>query len=96
MADEQIAEMLAENGYLGARRLPDGSVAVLIPLMFTLAVGLGATPSSSFTTRRFCFEDPQQALNEFNRVTSKDQILEGWIASRGLEIPENGYGPEDD
>ena len=87
MTDAQIELMMSENpSYLRARRLDDGSVAVLASLMYTMAICLGVSENSSFTTRRFCYDDFALVGPVFDSLKSDLDIPDGWVASRGLPL----------
>lgn len=76
--------LLQENGkyYVAYRVLPDGSLALLVDLMFTRAICLGVTELSPFTTNRYCYSDRQLATELFQKLQSEDDILEGYTATR--------------
>lgn len=60
-AEALVAELRAQ--YRDARVLPDGSVALLVDLVFTRAIALGATWDGY--GRRFCFQDKALADQRF-------------------------------
>lgn len=81
--ERQQAEALAaylRTMYRDARVLPDGSVAVLVDLIYTRAIGLGANAMSFHT--RFCFKDRALADQRFAELQSEDDVPEGFIATR--------------
>lgn len=77
--DPLLAE-LAEQ-YPLVKRLDDGSIAAVCPLMFTTSVLLGCTRFGY--ERRFCFEGWPLALEAFGKLKTEDDELTGFIASRG-------------
>jgi len=79
---EEIAKSIKdENGYLDARVLPDGSIALLVELAFTRAICLGADEVCPYT-QRFCFKDRELATQRFAELQSEDDIPAGYIARR--------------
>lgn len=81
IAEQVVAETRANNPEaIEVRALPDGSVAILIDLMFTRAICLGATAWGYST--RFCFEDRERATAAFATLQSEDEVPLGWIARR--------------
>ena len=75
-----LDEIKESGGYLDVKRLPDGSIAGIGELMFTRAIYLGMDRIG--WSRRFCFEDRDRAVIEFNKLKSKDDLPQGWIARR--------------
>ncbi|MFG8364960.1 hypothetical protein ACEOSU_19735 [Pseudomonas aeruginosa] len=69
--------------FVGAKRLPDGTYAGVLPLMFTYAICLGVTYEQAYQ-RRFCYEDTPTCLHEYNKLTSFEDEPEGWVARRPL------------
>lgn len=79
---EQVADDVRQaNPRAQVRVLPDGSVAMLIDLIFTRAVCLGCT--SWGWSRRFCFEDRDRATQVFAELVSEDDEPTGCTAFRG-------------
>lgn len=88
--DRELAEREAEiirrenadfSEYLEVKVLEDNSIAILMNLMFTRAICLGATRETAYT-RRFCFEDRQLASKLFETLKSEDDELVGYTARR--------------
>ena len=85
MTPDELAARIKDWGeYDAVRVLPDGSIAALGRLMFTHAVHLGCDPCG--WARRFCFEDPAKAREQFEQLQTEDDELVGWVARR----PEHG------
>lgn len=85
-ADQQdeLTEWLCseEGGFLGAKRLPDGTYAGVLQLAFTVAVCLGVS-RNTVATKRFCFEHPiTNCLYAYERITSIKDTPTGWVSSR--------------
>lgn len=83
---EQEAEIIRKENaefpdYLEVKVLPDNSIAILMELMYTRAICLGASRYTAFT-RRFCFEDRAKASELFKTLQSEDDELEGYTARR--------------
>ncbi len=79
--DEFTAWLVDSQGFIGAKRLPDGGYVALQRLLFTLAICVGVTPHVSYT-RRYCFADATICLHEYERIESLDAEPEGWVARR--------------
>lgn len=79
--DEFTKKMRDELGYVGAKRLSDGTYIGLQPLMFTLAICMGVNRYSAYT-RRYCYESGPDCLTAYQNITSKDDVPTGWIAKR--------------
>lgn len=75
--------LLEESGgsYLRYRVLDDGSLAILCRLAFTKAIMVGVTDIDPYE-RRYCFEDFALAEAEFEALTHKGHIPNGFIATR--------------
>lgn len=72
---------------LGARVLPDGSIAVLCDLLTTRSVILGCTHYGY--GRRFCFEDRELAVRRFHELQSEDDVSRGEAGKKkGPEGPQ--------
>lgn len=69
--------------FVGAKRLPDGSYAGVLPLLFTYAICLGVTYSAAYK-KRFCFDDTPVCLHEYRKLESFDDEPEGWVARRPM------------
>lgn len=69
--------------FVGAKRLPDGTYAGVLPLMFTYAICLGVTYEAAYQ-KRFCFEDTPVCLHEYSKLTSFNDEPSGWVARRPL------------
>ena len=79
--DDFTRRMIAELGYIGAKRLQDGRYAGLQRLMFTIAICLDVTEASPYR-RRYCYEDAADALANFAAIKSLDASPWGYVASR--------------
>lgn len=91
--DDFTAWMVREAGFRGAKRMPDGNYAGIMRLAFTNAICLGVTPSDTFTFR-FCYEDSTQCLSEYQRASSINDQLEGWVARRPVVQSDYDFNPE--
>lgn len=81
--DEFTAWLVETQGFIGAKRLPDGGYVALQRLLFTLAICVGPTYDASYT-RRYCYADASICLHEYERITSMDAEPEGWVARRPM------------
>lgn len=72
-----------EARFVGAKRLPDGTYAGLLPLLFTYAICLGVTYQAAYQ-KRFCYDDTTACLNEYRKLSSFNDEPEGWVARRPL------------
>lgn len=66
--------------YQHVRMLEDGTIVGLGKLMFTTAIYMDMDEWGY--GRRFCFESPQQAMSELQRLQCGDDEPTGWIAKR--------------
>jgi len=83
IAPDGEAELFAwlEDQYpLGVRRLADGSIACLQPLLTTTSVVLGVDRWG--WARRFCFASPLRARAVFDALESEDDEPAGYVARR--------------
>jgi hypothetical protein len=80
---DEITEYLLgpDCGFVGAKRLEDGSYAVVQRLFATAAIGLGVEQNGMFSTR-YCFEDLHACLSAWDELKSCKDEPEGWIARR--------------
>lgn len=67
--------------FVGAKCLPDGSYAGVLPLMFTHAICLGVSYESSYQ-KRFCYEDFAVCMHEYSMLQSRNDEPEGWVGRR--------------
>lgn len=79
-AHELAIQLKADNDYVDAKVLPDGSVACLVDLIFTRAIILGCTKNE--WSRRFCFEDRSLATLRYEELQSEDDEPQGYVARR--------------
>ena len=86
MLTRDFESFLKDNGYQHIRELDDGSVAALLPLLFTTSICVDLTWDS--WSSRYCFADPGKALDELSKMKSVDDVPSGFKARRGRE-PEN-------
>lgn len=75
-----VAARASNPQAIEVRALPDGSVAMLVDLMYTRAICLGATAWGY--SSRFCFEDRERATAAFATLQTEDDVPVGWIARR--------------
>lgn len=86
--DDMTAILLGpECGYVGAKKLDDGSYAVVQRLYATAAIGLGVD-CFGMISNRYCFEDLHACLSAWEGLKSRNDEPEGWIARRP-ERPED-------
>ena len=71
----------SEGSYLRYRVLDDGSLAIFCRLAFTKAIMVGVTYQEPYE-RRYCFEDFALAEAEFEALTHKGHVPNGFIATR--------------
>lgn len=80
MPGEMTKEQVEAEGYENVRQLPDGTWAGTVKLIFTRAICTGITHNSY--AYRWCFEDPQRAISELEKLQSMDDVPAGWVARR--------------
>jgi hypothetical protein len=86
--DDLTAMLLGPDcGFVGAKRLDDGSYAVVQRLFSTAAIGLGVDCFGMFSNR-YCFQNLQDCLSAWEELKTRDDEPEGWIARRP-ERPED-------
>lgn len=73
--------MRGEASFIGAKRLPDGTYAGVMSLLFTHAICLGVTPMLAYR-KRYCYEDASACLHEYEQLQAFDDEPEGWVARR--------------
>lgn len=73
----------SEARFVGAKRLPDGTYAGVLPLMFTYAICLGVTYEAAYQ-KRFCYDDTPVCLHEYSQLGSFSDEPAGWVARRPL------------
>lgn len=83
---EELDALVAENGYISGRFMEDGNVALLVRLVTTVAVCVGADKSVQFQ-RRYCYRDFVEAMGQYQELKSINDEPTGWIARRP-ECPE--------
>lgn len=80
--DEFTAWMLTKDGgFVGAKKLPDGTYAGVVKLAFTDGICLDIT-QGGFCGRRFCYDHLGDCLVAFDKIVSKHDDPIGWVASR--------------
>lgn len=82
LTSKELDQFCVDNGYRAMRRLPDGSWAILMDLIFTRAICLGADQINAYK-RRYCFENRAWADREFSLLESETDEPEGYTAKRG-------------
>lgn len=70
-----------DYGFVGAKRLDDGTYVGLQRLITTLAICIGIGPYTSYT-KRYCFDDISVCLAEYEKIETPDYVPEGWVARR--------------
>ena len=97
--DEEIQTFMDEQRLQHWRKLPDGEVVCLQPLMFTLSVCCGVTPHTMYKYR-WCFEDPKEAVHFFKTIQEYDEVPERKTSLKGhryltaplyMEIDQHGF-----
>lgn len=86
--DAFTEKLRTEYGYLGAKRLEDGSYVAANRLMFTVAIYVGVDPLSF--KRRYCFEDFSEFLANYEGLRSINTPVSGYIATR--PVPDGATG----
>lgn len=84
--DDMTATLLG-SGFVGAKKLDDGSYAVVQRLYATAAIGLGVDCLGTIKNR-YCFEDLHACLSAWEELKTRNDEPEGWIARRP-ERPED-------
>lgn len=79
--DAFTQRMRQELGFIGAKRLEDGTYVGLQPLLFTLAICVGVTEQAAYQ-RRYCYEDASEAIGNYERMNSRDFTPSGYVATR--------------
>jgi hypothetical protein len=67
--------------FVGAKRLPDGTYAGVLALMYTYAICLGVTRETAYQ-KRFCYTDTATCLHEYSQLSSINDEPAGWVARR--------------
>lgn len=70
-----------DAGFVGAKRLPDGTYAGVLPLLHTHAICLGVS-HTEFYRKRFCYADTPVCLHEFGKLATIHDEPVGWVARR--------------
>lgn len=83
--DPELAAFLRENGFHTLRKLPDGTYAGLLTLLFTTAIHTGL--SWGGWAYRYCYEDPKRAVLELYKLSEMDEAPAGYVARRGGAAP---------
>lgn len=78
--DAFTAWLCEEAGYVGAKRLDDGTYLAVLRLITTLALCFNCDRVGF--ERRYCFADGSQAIAEYMAATTNDYTPQGWIAKR--------------
>lgn len=84
--DDFTSKMLdkEKGGYIGAKRLPDGSYAGIVRLAFTEAICMGVDPQLMGCNKRYCYELSSNfdMLLAFHNLQAETDTPTGWISSR--------------
>ncbi len=89
LTPEQVDKAIAEfktHGYFYVRHLPDDSFAGLSKLIYTTAIHTGLNDTGYES--RFCFNDPDKAREEIDKLVSADSVPSGNIAQRVFQKRE--------
>lgn len=82
MQDDFTRELLQEDfGFIGAKRLEDGTYVGLIRLYSTVAICIGVDRYSAYR-RRYCYKDLGACLAAYKALQTGDDVPKGWIARR--------------
>jgi hypothetical protein len=78
------------GAYIGAKKLPDGTYAGVMKLMFTEAICLGVTRDCP-AEKRYCYSPGNFAdmLIAFHKLKSFDDEPAGWISARPKPFPQD-------
>jgi hypothetical protein len=68
------------NEYLRWRQLTDGTYVAMIKLLFTVAIVIDVDEFGF--AKRFCFDNPRLALEQFHVLSDQDSEPIGWVARR--------------
>lgn len=79
--DEALVARIKELGeYKAVRKLEDGTIIGLGLLFYTVALYVNMDLCGF--EKRYCFDDPQKAIDAYNNMKTGDDEPEGWIAKR--------------
>lgn len=67
-------------GYTTSRQLEDGTWVALVPLMFTTGICINLDRTGY--ERRYCFEDKDLCIREYEKLKTVNDVPSGWIAKR--------------
>lgn len=81
-----------EMTFRGAKRLEDGTYVGILRLAFTWAICIG-TDAWTPAKRRYCFEQLSDCLSEYAKITTGEDVPEGWIARRPKPDSDDWYRP---
>lgn len=73
MTDVEVENFLKYNQFIKFRKLQDGEWIGMLQLAFTMSVCCGITLHDCFKYR-WCFENPDEALEFFNACQNYDDI----------------------
>ncbi|MBB4861237.1 hypothetical protein HNP46_000048 [Pseudomonas nitritireducens] len=85
-AQDEHTAFLRAQGYRGAKRLEDGTYAVLIQLFSTVAIGLHVTRSS--LGLRFCFSSFVDGMAQWEQLTTSNAELEDFLTARPVDLKD--------
>lgn len=88
---ESRVAYLATQGYTDLRVLPDGTIAGLVPLLFTTGLCMGL--SEITWQKRYCFEAREDALSALQGLSSIEDEPAGWVARRPQDPCNQGLRP---
>jgi len=77
----------SEMGYTQPRQLRDGTWVALLQLMFTTGICVGLDRAGY--ARRYCFDDIEKCLTEYQKLQSINDEPKGWIAKRPEEAKKS-------
>lgn len=70
-----------DYGFVGAKRLDDGTYVGIKRLVTTIAICVGIDEISAYR-RRYCYNDLKSCLAAYERICSGNEEPSGWIARR--------------
>ena len=84
--DDFTEWMRTQACFHGAKRLPDGTYAGVVRLMFTFAICIGVTQDRAYA-RRYCYDSGPDVLAEYEALTCFESEPRGWVATRPHKEP---------
>lgn len=79
--DAFTERMRTELGYLGAKKLEDGTYVGVQRLLYTLAICVGVSEIKPYE-RRYCYDNAAEALWNYQSMCHRDFEPCGYVATR--------------